>query len=267
MLLYKYIGFDAGEKILENCSIGFSQPKYFNDPFDLPFSLTEDSIDAAEGIFAGFRAMIKNSIWAEKTGILALTRTPVNPLMWAHYADKHEGMVIGIDAMAAGFTAEDSNLIPAQFGSVIYVSERSDAPYVGKPKSGLGVGVTHSFPQDHYEKLQRTFLQKSICWSYEEEVRVLKCLDGISGESSRTQSGEFEIIDTGGRPLFLYALPKDAIKEVYFGFRSHDQNSEDLYYRINGKYPAASVYECKLHSGAMTVGFDRYVTIAEAAGD
>jgi DUF2971 family protein len=99
--------------------------------------------------------MGKNYIWTENTGILSLTRTPTNPLMWAHYAEKHQGMVIGIDAVAAGLTDEKANLIPAQYGSVIYVSRRQDQPFIGKPQTSLTVGSTYHFPHDHYEKLQR----------------------------------------------------------------------------------------------------------------
>jgi len=172
MMLYKYVAFDTGRKVLAENSIGFSQPKFFNDPFDLPSYPQEAGANPIESMFGQVRTWAKNHIWAEHTGILSLTRTPTNPLMWAHYANKHEGMVIGIDAVVAGLTREDSNLIPAQYGSVIYVSRRSNQPFFGKPKEGIEVGGTHHFPHDHFEKLQRVFLHKPLCWSYEEEVRV-----------------------------------------------------------------------------------------------
>ena len=100
----------------------FSQPKTFNDPFDMPSYPDEPAEDLHAAIFGRLRTIVKNSVSSENTGILALTRTPGNSLMWAHYADKHQDMVIGIDVEAAGLTNERTNLIPAQFGSVIYVS-------------------------------------------------------------------------------------------------------------------------------------------------
>ena len=152
MILYKYVGFDAGRKIIDNLSMGFSQPQHFNDPFDLPSYPTEKSDNPKENLFSRVRKWVKTDAWARSTGILALTRTPTNPLMWAHYANQHRGMVIGIDAVAAGFTDQGSNLIPAQYGSVIYVSHRPDKPFVGNFNTPLEIGGTHHFRSDHYEK-------------------------------------------------------------------------------------------------------------------
>jgi hypothetical protein len=143
MMLYKYVSFAAAKAILQKNAIGFSQPKFFNDPFDLPSYPPEPTANPIDAQFAHIRTWGKNQIWAENTGILSLTRTPTNPLMWAHYADKHEGIVVGIDAVIAGLTDEDSNFIPAQYGSVIYVSVRTQhLPKLRRDKS--------SFPGESY---------------------------------------------------------------------------------------------------------------------
>jgi hypothetical protein len=104
MILYKYVSFEAGKAILGRNSIGFSQPKCFNDPFDLPTYPPEPAPNPVESLFSDVRTWVKNHIWAENTGILSLTRTPTNPLMWAHYADKHQGVVVGLDVVGAGLT-------------------------------------------------------------------------------------------------------------------------------------------------------------------
>jgi hypothetical protein len=102
--------------------------------------------------------------------------------MWAHYAQNHTGLVIRIDAVEAGLTDERSNLIPAQYGSVIYVSRRPAQPFVEKPQTGLAVGSTHHFPRDHYDKLQRLFLHKA-----------LYCCDRKRHQSERRyESGPFD---------------------------------------------------------------------------
>lgn len=264
MILYKYVSFDAGQRILETSTIGFSQPKYFNDPFDMPAYPDEPSIDPIQDAFGRLRIMGKEHIWAESTGILSLTRTPINPLMWAHYADKHRGMVIGIDAVAAGFTSEERNLIPAQYGSAIYVSQRPNGPFIGRPTTGLAVGSTHHFPHDHYEQLQRLFLHKPLCWSYEEEVRVLKCLEGASPEGAETPSGRFSVADHKGQPLHLLAVPGEALREVYFGFRTDDERADEMSYRAREAYPHLSIFECKLLPDSFAVGVAPYITIAEA---
>lgn len=77
-----------------------------------------------------------------------------------------EEQLIGIDAEATGFTDEHSNLIFAQYGSVVCVSRRVTGPFASRPATGIAVGATHHFPADHYEKLQRIFLHKSLTWAY-----------------------------------------------------------------------------------------------------
>lgn len=264
MILYKYVPFESGKKILETSTLGFSQPKYFNDPFDMPsYPSAEVSGESFDGIIDFVRMDAKATVWADNTGILSLTRTPTNPLMWAHYADKHRGMVIGIDVQAAGLTQEDSNLVPAQYGSVIYVSGRPNQAFMAKITSGLAVGATHSFPHDHYEKLQRLFLHKPLCWSYEEEVRVLKCLKGIEAEGSETPSGRFRVAKIGGQPLYLYSVPADAIREVYFGFRLEMEDADGFYYFAKERLPHLRVLECHLKPDRFEVGVSDYITIAE----
>jgi Protein of unknown function (DUF2971) len=265
MILYKYASFDDGSKILEGGSVGFTQPNFFNDPFDLPSYPDEESANTVQGLFARLHTMGKNSVWAENTGILSLTRTPTNPLMWAHYAEKHQGMVIGIDAVAAGLTDEKANLIPAQYGSVIYVSRRQDQPFIGKPQTGLAVGSTYHFPHDHYEKLQRLFLHKPLCWSYEEEVRVVKCLKGVSKGGPDTPSGHFEMVTGNGRELYLYSLPPKSIVELYIGFRMDVFAADALFHQAKQRHPELAVHECQLDSGSLSVEFTEYVTLADAA--
>lgn len=47
MILYKYVPFEAGKKILDGNSVLFAQPKTFNDPFDMP--ACRAAIEAALG--------------------------------------------------------------------------------------------------------------------------------------------------------------------------------------------------------------------------
>lgn len=128
MLLYKYAPFASRKKILETNTIGFSQPEFFNDPFDLPAYPVGEPVEpigeTARKAYAESmpRFIEMNRAWAETSGILSLTRTPTNSLMWAHYAQSHEGLVLGIDVVKCGLTDPDRNLIPAQFGSVVCIA-------------------------------------------------------------------------------------------------------------------------------------------------
>lgn len=219
MKLFKYVSFDAARSILESQSIGFSQAKNFNDPFDTPIALSEEADNSVDAIFKSVAAAGKSHIWHENSGILSLTRSFDNLLMWSHYADAHRGVVIEISAKTAGFTDESTNLIPAQFGRVIYSKNRDAHQYFSSFKDPVVVGSTHHFVSSHYEKWQRMFLTKPLDWAYEEEVRVIKCINGISSNNNINKSGSFNILNANQSNIYCYTLPFNSITSVYIGAR------------------------------------------------
>ena len=167
MILYKYTSLETVRRILEFARIGFSRPGFFNDPFDKPIATPVQTHNPISEIFANVAAQVKSTVWEQNTAILSLTRSPKNALMWAHYADNHRGAVLEIDASAAGFTDEKTNMIPAQFGSVVYSRSRQIGPYSSTFQESVNVGATHCFVLDHYEKWQRLFLTKPLDWAYD----------------------------------------------------------------------------------------------------
>lgn len=229
MILYKYIPFESGLNILKSKTLGFSQANFFNDPFDLPYYPKEVSENVSESVPNDIHFKIKENILIENSGILSLTRNPANILMWAHYASMHYGMVIGIDVIAAGLTDENTNFIPAQFGDVKYTSTRNERNFLTKPANGMAIGETHHFMPDHYEKTSRVFLNKSLEWSYEEEVRVIKCLNGISQSGkTETPSGTFEILNNSNRAIYLFSVPSHSFTEVFLGARCSETDTEKV---------------------------------------
>ena len=215
MILYKYVDCRSGMKILESNSIGFRQPSFFNDPFELTAAYSRSDHG---NMFVPAMAWAKQQMWAEKYAVLSLTRSPLNPLMWAHYGDSHQGFVIGIDVTCKLLSGEQENYIPVQYGNVIYTESKPVHDFVSKFKEPLLVGSTYEFNPQHYEKTQRLFLHKPMYWSYEEEVRVVKCIHGY--DMREIPSGTFDKIETKSGPLYLTSLPKSTIKEVYVGARS-----------------------------------------------
>nr|WP_228050979.1 DUF2971 domain-containing protein [Pontibacterium sinense] len=203
-------------------SIGFSCIEDLNDPFECTaFGFTDGDMPASI-VAGGYR-----NRFSRKYALLSLTRQPLNSLMWSHYGDSHQGVVVGIDVEKAGFTCNVSSVIPAQFGEVIYTSS--------KPKSRqfqhsvdelMSIGLdTVGFEADFYNIVKRAFLYKSLEWGYEEEVRVVKSLSKSPygyhsfGGEFRNASGDWnqKRIASLGRPIYCYKLPEGAIKEVYLG--------------------------------------------------
>lgn len=240
--------YDNAIKTIEGCSIGFTQPKYFNDPFDIPYYKPNiQPSTLGDALLQPAREWLYNSTWAENSAILSLTRTPTNPLMWSHYAYDHTGVVIGLNVVKAGLTDSGSNLVPAQFGSIVYVSKRPLNKFISVARSPIAVGTTYHFPIEHYEKLQRLFLHKPLTWSYEEEVRVVKCINGIETDQQNTseiQSGKFNtILINNSQPLFLYNMPQLSIEEVYMGMRVDDNDQQKLIDIIEKCIPEARIYK------------------------
>ena len=254
MILYKYVGYDAGIKILENNTVGFRQPFLFNDPFELLASYP----DPQSNPFGEIRNWAKRGMWAENYGVLSLTRSPLNPLMWAHYANEHKGFVIGIDVGIEILTSEEKNLIPVQFGNVIYTGSKPTYEFLSKFGEPISVSSTYHFVPSQFEKLQRVFLYKPMCWSYEEEVRIVKCINGVK-EGKLVISGEFEVIQVNGSDLFVLKLPEGTIKEIYVGIRNSvvkDQECEKQFLEvITDEHPDAKMFACFTGSESWSVNF------------
>lgn len=90
MKLYKYMNLELGEKFVQVPILRLSGHGCLNDPFE--FRLTANSRSKIEEIFN--KKDWLNKFWSH--GIISLTETYDNLLMWSHYSDEHKGVVIEI---------------------------------------------------------------------------------------------------------------------------------------------------------------------------
>ncbi|HHA1409769.1 TPA: DUF2971 domain-containing protein [Enterobacter hormaechei subsp. xiangfangensis] len=236
MILYKYVDSDTAELIIKNSTLKFSRASSLNDPFELT------------GLHYGSEEQYKEQTLkfmaaSMSYGILSLTRTPMNPLMWAHYGmgtnyddktaillDKdngsHAGVVFGIDANEAELNDEGVNVIPAKYGSVIYASTKPHNPYTNSEDHNFFEGNQFNFKAEYLEALQRTFLYKPAYWSYEEEVRVVRNISRYRNE--------------------IQPINNTSIKEIYIGIRNafkHDY-LVTMREKIKESLPCCQVYVC-----------------------
>lgn len=226
MILYKYYSFRAGMQALASRQLGFRKPTEFNDPFELSaFSATEgyDLSDGSDGR-RGIRFKV-DSI-ASEVVICSLSRSPLNPLMWSHYADDHRGLVIGYDAEVPLLSCRDTTLINVHDGAVFYSHAKDSRAWTKKDHDDFhevflaakGLGVS----EDTVKRLmRRLLLNKSIHWAYEEEVRVVKFLDHWAS----TVEEFFNVPENRYLPvkkikgLYLYEV-QVPIVSVYLGCRT-----------------------------------------------
>jgi hypothetical protein len=237
-------------KVLEGNSIAFSIASEFNDPFETAAGYPVKPSNPIEECFEGISSWVKRHAWTKNSGVLSLTRTPTNSLIWSHYANEHRGVVIGFDIDVAGFSDEERCLIPVQYGSIIYTQTRPVSEALSIPKGDpVSVGHTHHYPAGHHEKLSQLFLQKAMCWSYEEEVRVVKCISGRDSKGTNA-SGQFELVKVRERHLYCCKLPRGSIKEVHLGLQHEALSSQEKFAdfagHVRNQQSSAEVKACRL---------------------
>lgn len=218
MTLYKYV---CPERIdvLRSGLIAYPPPWSFNDPFEARPVYPADDPEAValaekyrpvwntlsdaeqETILARLRD-IESAHGARRLtlehastiiGVLSLSETRDNLLMWAHYTKQHAGFVIGFDTSHPAWTALQSKYgAPGEPTKIIY----SDRPM---PKTVFEMTPEH------------IWYTKSSEWVYEQEWRFTRLLR--MGKAQVTVEG-VEI------PLFEF--PKEAVSEVILGCRASD---------------------------------------------
>lgn len=233
MILYKYYGNEAGKKALISRNLGFRKPHNFNDPFELSFLSNSAGQHSNKAEFMRTLDLLRNTV-----AILSLTRSPSNPLMWAHYGQDHTGFVVGYDVSDDFLSSQEYNLIPASSGDVVYTSTKT--PHILDPSvmdriknislSSMGELDKIRDP-DTLSLARKIFLTKHACWAYEEEVRIVKILDSIFEESANycadVRRSHYTLLNehsphqsqelVPGLSIFNFQIP---IKEVYLGLRN-----------------------------------------------
>ncbi|WP_080962565.1 DUF2971 domain-containing protein [Chromobacterium subtsugae] len=202
MVLYKYYSWEAWINIVSKSKkVRFSNPHYFNDPFetqaaDHPLSNTA-WFEADLERFSGIR---------ENVVVFCLTRNPLNSLMWSHYGESHRGVVVGFDMVAMGFYDKKKCVLPCQFGNVIYTNTKPKGFY--SDSFNDGVFSLQGFDPMYLEALQRNYLYKSQEWAYEEEVRVVCHREALGGEKKQAYETFLDVV-----------FDPAAVRELYFGWR------------------------------------------------
>lgn len=230
MICYKFRTFDQRAlEILINKEFYFAAPSALNDPLDnqldiekeyelaqVPLIYIEDAEERSRQFFLlgllnskrfidkdGGKITLNQMIqrYISSMGILSLSKTVTDALLWSHYAASHTGIAIGIDVTLF----PKSKIHDA--GDVQYMSE---PPYAAVFRELLGDIAKFVKPWDashnprpdesdrFYTKqidrmVKANRYSKSAKWSYEEEYRVIRESPGFVG------------------------FPSIALKEIVFG--------------------------------------------------
>jgi hypothetical protein len=223
MLIYKYLSAERLD-VLENLVIRFTQPLFLNDPYETnPIitgsTMTDEAWDKVSKIEAKrnglnikdfqnferkterdkvFPEMIQviKTFFHHTTGILSLSETFDNPLMWAHYATNHMGYVIALDGLHPFLNSGTKEFTTGQLSKVKYSKIR---------------------PEGALENLtvEALYFTKSYHWEYENEWRIIK---NIKDANIKVADGD----------VCLFSVPPECIKVIYLGASCLTETEEKI---------------------------------------
>ncbi|CAI0910309.1 DUF2971 domain-containing protein [Serratia quinivorans] len=180
--VYKFRTIEKANNILQSLEFYFSSPANFNDPFDCSLDeekqyslsdlntwiglfqngLTQQEKQKLTNLYIEKGKEINDIVKEIKTkainnrGVLALSKTNENILLWSHYAENHTGVAIKLNiAKNPDFFVTPKNMI--------YTKQYNPLNYLG----------------DSEKSILDTLSTKSIDWKYEEEIRIYKSSVGV----------------------------------------------------------------------------------------
>jgi len=238
-VLYKYCNTDGFKGILETLELKLPSISEVNDPLEcFPFPYCPDDKSAMkENCLRTFnRNHITPANWEQKlneqfengeiqkklidglrghlcdlrqkTFLLSVSQEARSTVMWAHYADKHKGGVIGIDF---------DQIFPEYSLKVDRVNYSKQRPRMN---------VLDDFESsEFFEKYRNTLFTKSDEWVYEKEYRNIfddVCLINLKKQGLACQK------DFNGKDTWFLRLNPASIKEVAFGLYTKKSLKEDI---------------------------------------
>lgn len=238
-ILYKYYSYAGGKAALRSRNLGFRKPEFFNDPFEL--TALSNSVGPM-----GKQETLKARIdqLKDQVAILCLTRSAFNPLMWAHYADQHQGFVVGYDVSGPFLNSPEYNLITVDSGDVLYTNTKT--PFALNPDSmdALNGVYQHAMGFEGAAAdrtlARRLFLTKHASWVYEEEVRVVKKVIDWTRAVEEDQADPLRSFYMLTRNLEPDERPGEDFEPGYYVTPLND-NARELYL-YNHKMPIREVY-------------------------
>lgn len=227
-IMYKYLNIKVLNEFLKNPAIKLSNPKELNDPFE---SSITSNIENLFNKIDKDKPRLPVDIWEIKSaingmGIVSLTETHRNKLMWAHYADEHKGVAIGFNTKILSeyisdiATNDKGILIPPKLYKVKYDSVRFDPE--SPENTALNTLDTNSLIQTIIEKVTTT---KSDDWIYEKEYRYI-LPPGYCDKIKIIRNGSAKL-----NPAIEREIKRDIVKEIER--ESSDANEITIYLKDN----------------------------------
>jgi hypothetical protein len=167
---------------------------------------------------------------AKKTGVLCLSETHNNLLMWAHYAQNHSGVVIGIRCRVGELRNEFSMCLPVQYTKKM--------PYISRYNI-LDPNFKIQIEENAIDAHTNMVYTKSIDWEYEKEWRITKTLENINNGFD----------DVPLNPII--------IESIYLGCNISPQDKRNITELVQrNKYKSTNLYQAVKSASEYSLLFD-----------
>ena len=224
MELFKYMPYR--ETFFETLLLGFTELSNANDPFEGAIQITSiyDGLpNAAEFSKTLSRLKDKNKVNPHPNlCALSLSKSKHSLLMWAHYADNHKGIILGLDTSHRFFNQT--------------IKPRASAPFEDTSFCGKMLPVTYDRVRPKFKfglNFSEAILTKSDEWMYEKEYRMFMRKSDCN-ELAKDKDGN--IISH----VFLFKIPPDSIKRIIIGERLDHQTVINDFKIAKNKSPELS---------------------------
>ena len=214
-MLYKYITAERVD-VLQNLKVRFTPYNQLNDPYECRFVLNPIPRERRKAKADDYEAeWVEVERWLQthvgQLGMLCLSRTSRNLLMWSHYAANHSGLVVAFDEQH-DFFKHDVYFYQTPFWRKVIISlpgfgTLRDLTY-SQERSVINLG--EGVPFD-------SFFRKSLDWSYEQEVRIFRTLEEAN-----------EIHGSGSKAVHLFNLPPELIRQVIIGAQAGSKMEQQI---------------------------------------
>ncbi|MFN3709518.1 MAG: DUF2971 domain-containing protein [Alishewanella aestuarii] len=180
--LFKYM--PLRPEFFEDPLFRLTQPNKLNDPFDSKptreairkkIAFLTDTEGEGAGYVSDETIDSKHSFWRDELsnklnefGVISLTENVNNLLMWSHYANEHNGIVVELVNDDDVFMFSDRGIKDSRVGSKRALRVRYDSK---RPGVNIPDNCIYSYYEDEFYR--HVALTKSDDWMYEKEHRFL----------------------------------------------------------------------------------------------
>lgn len=231
--LYKYLDTEGALSMILNKELQFTNPSYFNDPFDCHPGLFDYSVPENYNrgwlpeSFIHEKAKCDSSNERSRAWICSLSKRHDSMLMWSYYTN-HNGVCIGLNNDVHSSLLRDGTL-----GLIVWDNIEVQYKDVLEKPSGITCDAPHLYQ----------LCTKSTQWQHEQEIRHI-IIDPHPWVPNRVirKTAKYEPIPWT-EVRFYPKLSNECFESIYLGARIGNPDKLRILEAIHNSLPKVKVYQ------------------------